>query len=137
MPGPAINNPISVLLSSKSVQINRAGAAATGNVAYTGVGFRPRALIAFARTPTGAAVNNQRSIGFCDVALASKCLYWTQLDLTCSLDNTLITISDEPASTNSQTCVVASLDADGFTLTWTKAGAGSSYAADVIILCLA
>ncbi len=101
-------------LTSKIVQITRDLAEASGAVAYTGVGFKPTALVAL------GYVNGQVfwSIGFSDSAKAVFGMFHAFDGLMgpggfawCY-----------QAAGAYQYAVVASYDADGFTLTWTKVG---------------
>lgn len=86
--------------------------AASGDVSYTSVGFTPKAIVLLAVVDT----TTQISIGFSD-ASAHRCVLmqaannWSYGSATCIY---LL------ASSASQTAIVKSFDADGFTLTWTK-----------------
>ncbi len=106
--------------------------AASANVAYTGVGFQPRALFAF--DIIGAAL--YQSHGHCDSAKNQRTIYW---DLNTSkwlfYDGGFIRISEVNGVTE-QYCSVASLDADGFTLNWVKVGAPSAGTISFSVLCL-
>lgn len=106
----------------KVASFTRVLSVASGNVSYTGIGFRPR-LILFQTGISGGAT-------------------WTsfgQSDMTSNTNNELGlngggTIGsfidgsvagrqrDDAAGANYQQFVVASFDVDGFTLTWTKVG---------------
>ena len=88
--------------------------AESGDVAYTGYGFKPSLLVL-------EGFNNgqlQRMTGIYD-ADKSYCIYTTSAGIwTATFDVAYSYIS----SGNTQSAVVKSLDSDGYTLTWTKAG---------------
>lgn len=93
--------------------------AATGSVAYTGVGFKPKAVIFLCGVTGGSTWG---SIGFTDGTSdvswynnhASSADSWV-LNVANSIDGTT-------GSGAAQVTTTTSLDADGFTLSWTKIG---------------
>lgn len=88
----------------------------SGDVAYTGVGFKPSAIIAIAVINATSCM----SIGF-SVGLAEHCLYDYFPAYTDGYGNGQDTlIYAYPTTGDSQYAIVKTLDADGFTLTWTK-----------------
>ncbi len=95
---------------------------ASGNVAYTGVGFKPKALIFLANVLNGAVKAN--SVGFDDGTTRMQLLNYTTTGADAGFNQTAnaIYLFDDAATLNVNTAVVASFDADGFTLTWTKSG---------------
>jgi len=104
--------------TNKLLTHTRALGAADGDVAYTGYGFQPRALIIVAAT---TAI----SVGIGDVNLAEYCIYVR--DAASGVvggSANIIDILDNSAAEGSR-AVLKTLDADGFTLTWTKVGACS------------
>lgn len=102
-------------LASKIITITRDGTAATGSVAYTGVGFTPTSMeVTFVVNDT---VFSGR--GFCDSSLTEKSTFTYAADLYLAGDY-FIAYTDK--NNWGQTCTVTSFDADGFTLAWTKAG---------------
>jgi len=104
---------------------------ASGDVAYTGYGFKPAALIIFVKSTTAAY-----SIGFGDDDLAEMCGYQnTTAPGYLFADTTRIIYLLEAAGT-SQAAVLKTLDADGFTLTWTLAGNPTNGNATMIVLAL-
>jgi len=118
------------LLSSKIIALTRAMNAASGNVAYTGVGFQPRALIVFGTVMDSFGA----SWGMGDVTLAEMNL--RQYNNTPTLDASNRFISFEQSlGVTGQEAFLDTLDADGFTLTWAKIGTptGTGYAK---VLCL-
>jgi len=92
--------------------LTRDTTAANGDVAYTGVGFKPAVIIFLAGHSTDAI-----SVGFSDVTI-DACVIVRTGKLT---DTNAIYCGNTDGSA-SQTAVVKSMDADGFTLTWTKTG---------------
>lgn len=88
--------------------------AASGNVGYTGVGFQPTQVIFLGVINTAKGM----TIGFGN---ASDNESISQIhDGTMTYDSTCLRIYQ--ASGAIQGAVIASLDSDGFTLTWTKSG---------------
>jgi hypothetical protein len=118
-------------LSSKLLAATRDMTLATGNVSYTGVGFKPTCLHTFAANTTSGGNNSVN--GFCDSALG-------QASLRCTttipgnfvyLGAVSINLGTDGAT---QTFAVTSFDADGFTGTWTKTGAPGG-TQNLAILC--
>lgn len=89
-------------------------AAATADVAYTGVGFKPAAIIAI------AAINAtvQYSIGFADAGSTTGNLYNTSSSANMAVDGSFLTLW--AAAGGAQTGTLKTLDSDGFTMTWTR-----------------
>lgn len=114
---------------AKYITFTRDREAASGDVSYTGVGFRPTAVL-FLATITG----NLASIGMSD---------GTNHKLIKSLDTTAIQVLTTKAIscvTNAnvgQSAVLASFGSDGFTLTWTKEGAPAAGTIVVMAVCFA
>jgi len=88
-------------------------AAASGDVAYTGYGFTPSGLIILAYTADGGSGG---SIGASEPALTEYCLYRVTSTAVVGVGATIIYID----AGGTQSAVVKTYDADGFTLTWTK-----------------
>ena len=88
--------------------------AATADVAYTGVGFKPAAIIAI------AAINGtiQYSNGMADAGLTTGNLYNSQASTNAYVDANFISLW--AAGGGNQTGTLKTLDSDGFTITWTK-----------------
>ena len=128
-----ISNPATLQLKSKVINATREAAAVTGSVSYTGVGFKPTAILAF--VSTGCATNTgEGSVGFADETLGQMCLAWIGSVVGISYSLTaLIRIDDD--GVNNQFGVLASLDPDGFTIAWTKSGT-PGYAGVLLFLCL-
>lgn len=96
---------------------------------YTGIGFKPKAIICF------AIVQNQNilSMGFAESASNQKCIYRTTLLNEWFLDTDVMYLVDE--NNDGQYGTLVSFDADGFTFAFSKiAGADEAY--NVIFLCI-
>lgn len=90
--------------------------AASGNVATTGVGFLPKVLVIMGVINAAP----QMSIGFYD-GTAHGCIAMYANDAW-TYTASYITFCQFGSGSSEQKASVASLDADGFTLTWTKTG---------------
>ena len=121
------------LTSSKTDIETRDMTAATGDVAYTGYGFKPKAIVAFAMIPG----NIYGSKGFADENFDGQCIAICSSGGTTQqyTDTFLIYLGSDP-TVNTQKAVLKSLDADGFTLTWTKTGTPGAATASIVILAL-
>jgi len=102
--------------------------AATGDVSYTGIGFKPGALIAIGYVPTGTI---GISVGFSVGAAGYSVLTRAATAAYSGSASNLLQAFD---GTNQHLGAVKSLDADGFTLTWTK---NSSPTGEMTFLVLA
>ena len=91
----------------------RAMNAASGNVAYTGYGFTPTALIIFAKED-GVS---EGSIGGCDAAGEAVSVWGVP---AANISELVVQVSD--GAGNIQLAAWNAYGADGFTLTWTKIG---------------
>lgn len=119
----------STALRSKVITLTRTPATASGDVAYTGVGFQPTSLVAFGAQ--GASAN----VGFSAIADSSKtaaALFDGNAPYTFT-SSAFITVG---IAASNQSAVVKSYDADGFTLTWTKTGAPGGGDYSIAVLCL-
>jgi len=108
--------------------------AVTGNVGYTGLGFTPVAIIFYA---TVSGVAGLASWGFSDVTTqvniaGNPALAWSFIvgGATC------IKLYSKASPITGQDALIASLDADGFTLTWTKQGTPGARTANVYYLAM-
>jgi hypothetical protein len=99
--------------------------AASGSVAYTGVGFQPVSLAGF----TANSTTNIGLAGFCDSALNQACCFSSLF----AWDGSAF-IRPGDGLGNDQRGVVTSLDADGFTISWTKSGAPGG-TTNIAVLC--
>lgn len=125
-----ISNPISVVLHSFAKLETRNMTAASGDVSYTGYGFLPRALIIF----SARNANLEAAWGVCDVGLRESCIYLSYAPGRFGLGSYILHIITG-ATPDYQRAIVKSLDTDGFTLTWTKAGTPSG-TIDMAVLAL-
>ncbi len=103
------------LTSGIIVTGTRSGGGSSGDVAYTGTGFKPKTLIAL------SAVDNSTysSIGFADSILANNCIVYNYSGSNLAVKGNLIWVG---TSTAYQQATVKSYDSSGFTLTWTAGG---------------
>jgi hypothetical protein len=121
---------VNTRLASKVIRSTRDLTADSGDVSYTGVGFRPSAIIAIAFISSGTTgyfsmgvVGNNRASG-------SVSRYST----TDTIDSiNAIYLGTAPGTR--QYATVKSWDSDGFTLTWTKNGSPTGIA-QMTFLCL-
>lgn len=108
---------VNTRVKSQTGSLTRDLSAATGNVAYTGVGFVPTSIVFFSTVSTksysyGASDSDKNGQGIYYVlGGASGLISDAQVDAV---------IYGQAASSNYQVAKVATYDADGFTLTWTK-----------------
>ncbi len=101
---------------------------ASGDVAYTGYGFRPVALLVYASALAyGAGVSCH---GFVDPSKNMLCWYLKAATVTYTDTAFLIYLGGASAY---QTAIVKSYDADGFTLTWTKTSNPSQTATILVV----
>ena len=114
---------VNTRLKSKIIVASRdlSAAGAPTDVAYTGVGFIPTAIICIA-----VLTNGRTSIGMADSAKTNKI---AELDFSntwftndASGLNTDCLIYYAISGGNNQRAIVKTYDSDGFTLTWTKNG---------------
>jgi len=101
--------------------------AVDASIAYTGVGFKPKALILFANI---AGVPGAFSVGFYDGT--TQGYVWSDHVVTAGSFNNgaAAAIFFRPAGDNSQntTGAVTSFDTDGFTISWTKSASSTGTA---------
>lgn len=117
-----INNPPPLV--AKSITFTRERDAVSGNVSYTGVGFTPTAIVFL------ASIANTGSVGMSDGTNHKS------LSPAVGLSSSFCIRSCEGGPIG-QDALVASMDADGFTLTWTKQGAPAAGTISVIAVCVA
>ena len=115
-------------LASKTITITRDGTAVGADVSYTGIGFMPTSMkVEFL---VDATLYNGR--GQVDSAKTCACVYQYAANLY-SAGDTFICYSDK--FNWAQSCIVATFDADGFKLTWTKAGSPTAGTIIARIIC--
>lgn len=108
---------ITLVTAPKVITITRDLTVASGSVAYTGAGIRPRALIATGGIAGGPAYALRCGIAASAGGAGAAFLYTTGAGD--NVNTNFIACYDSTAALGQQ-AVVASYDADGFTLTWTK-----------------
>jgi hypothetical protein len=119
------------VLQSKYISLTRDTSLASGSVAYTGVGFKPTALIFC--ISDGA---NRMSVGFIDAAKSGISLSpWTAGYANWAALSGIGAYVVDGTAANHATASVASFDADGFTLSWVKTGSPTG-TQTVYVLCL-
>ncbi|MCK9461635.1 MAG: hypothetical protein M0R80_18555 [Proteobacteria bacterium] len=115
-------------LNSKVITATRDGAGATASVAYTGVGFRPTSILCLANVDASL----YGSEGYADSTKAATCVYRSAANVTNQGGNIALYSNQ---SSWAQGAVVASYDADGFTLTWTKVGSPTAGTIKLVFIC--
>jgi len=109
-----INNPGAAALKSFRKSETRAMADVSGDVAYTGYGFKPSVLI------ITSCLGDALSWAQIDINLDERCVYKKADTKTFYSGNYSVMIM--LSATSAQEAIIKSLDSDGFTLTWAKAG---------------
>lgn len=97
---------------------------ATGTNSYTGVGFKPRAVLFF--SVMSSANNSQSSWGFDTLtnhAVLADSDVSTEDSYTQGTGSSIYAFQASGAPVTSYEGALSSLDADGFTISWTKTGA--------------
>lgn len=115
-----------------SITFERADDAASGDVAYTGVGFQPT-RISFTAV-VFLATQHRHSRGYTTGASDNKAVCQRQTSAALRSDTSCIYIADNPGVTE-QTAVLKTFDTDGFTLTWTRLGATSAGTIMILAEC--
>lgn len=127
--------PAGAALSSKIIASTRSMTAASGDVAYTGVGFTPTVIIALAYVGLSWSV----CIGFSDSVKGAQGIWVYNSSISWSGGAYLIGVTTRGGyqpTTTGQLAIVKSYDADGFTLTWTKSGSPDAGTITLYLLCL-
>lgn len=107
---------VNTRLSSKIITATRDLAGASASVSYTGVGFQPTS-IAFVWAVSGA--DDATGEGFVDSSRGAIARYKEDATVYKIWTNAIVAYT---AASTGQYASVASFDADGFTLAWTKEG---------------
>jgi hypothetical protein len=108
---------------------------ASGNVAYTGVGFKPSYIISFGCVNNRVEMGIGQSDGTTGGAVAqynNVADYWGN-SIGTGVSAGLIWLGNT-LSTNSQYGTIQSFDADGFTINWVKTGTPTG-SAKIILAC--
>jgi len=122
---------------NKLIISTRDSAAASGDVSYTGVGFKPRSIIAIGIMSGSGGSSYYESLGFSgsDKAAYSRHVINASTGGYVLSGAYLISLTSINQYNNSNVAIVKSYDADGFTLTWTKTG-NSTGIYTLFFLCL-
>lgn len=104
--------------SFKDYVYNGSAPSATGNQAITGIGFKPKAVIAFATTDKA----NSMGMGS-DGATYDWCIY-NSYDSWVSSDAT--NFINAQSSSGTYACTISTYDTDGITLNWGSIGTGGA-----------
>lgn len=106
-------------LNAKVITATRDMTAASGSVAYTGVGFTPKIIMAFGCQTSGLNVS-EIHWGMCSSSSANFGM--STQNTGDGVGSTAKFIYIQESAGLDQSAVLASFDVDGFTLTWTKTG---------------
>lgn len=112
----------------KIITATRDGVGVAGDVAYTGVGFKPTSIHAFAVVDGTLYMSN----GISDNAKISASVYQTSANQFYS-GSTLVSYTNQ--TTWAQSAIVKTYDNDGFTLTWSKAGTPTAGTINLGFIC--
>ena len=106
-------------VGEKIIFFTRDMAAATGDVAYTGAGFKPSAIEIFCCIDETVAASFGVAVG------TGECCIATNRAGTAGVfePNPNVIVQVYVSAGNSQNAIVTSMDADGCTFTWTRTGA--------------
>lgn len=115
-------------LFSKVKTITRDMSTATGDVAYTGVGFTPTSLIGIGAVTGGLTFG----VGVADSAKAGSEIESYAANTMQQTNTSFLKFA--VSAGNDQAATVKTYDADGFTLTWTKTGTPTGSIA-IAVLC--
>jgi hypothetical protein len=125
----ADNIDFTTLKHSKIITATRIATDSSGNVAYTGVGFKPSKIHAIMSMNTNT---NFWSHGFADSTKSGKSIFGAGSG-NVSNSSTLVCYSN--VSSWAQNASVSSFDDDGFTLSWTLIGSPTAGTLQVTFLC--
>lgn len=128
----AAGNGLEYGFGSKVVAYTRDMEAVSGDVAYTGAGFKPRSIIVLATYIASFC------IGFGDINNSNwrVLLYDTNLAVTHFTTSSIFILTEDAAVTKYQEVVLKSLDADGCTLTFTKGGTPAAGTGNFVVMYL-
>jgi hypothetical protein len=112
------------IFKSKVIYGSRSAASGSGSLAVTGAGFAPNAAIVIAAYAEGAYACS--SMGFVDSSADEYCVYNNDNSGTTGVgvDGSILNVSI--GGVYGFRAVVATLDADGLTLTWTRYSSGAN-----------
>ena len=124
---------LGTLSAFKTITFTRDMTAASGDVAYTGVGFQPRQVVFFASVASNAA----GSWGV-DDGTNVECIFQYSdgsMDSSSALSPNKSIYFDNGAGSDYTSAKISAIGSDGFTLTWTLHNSLSA-TATIIALCL-
>jgi hypothetical protein len=124
-----------VKTGAKIINFTRDMTADSGDVAYTGVGFKPRVVIFLANK----AATKLTSIGFSvGAGTSNNAVIMDYFGATADTwsNGSIASIALMETAAIYQIATLKTLDADGFTLTWTKAESPSAAIVTCYALCL-
>lgn len=125
-----IENAIEDSIKTKLLIITRNVKGESGEVSYTGVGFKPSKVSAF-MSVDGTLYNSK---GFCDMNLTNSCVYQSSANVYRNNSSNLVVCSD--FSNWAQNGAISSFDDDGFTINWSKVGTPTiDGAMTIYVLC--
>lgn len=122
-------------LKVKLISLTRALTAVDGDVSYTGCGFKPKAIYFTGGVDTYADPNCSYS-GFADGVTQGCCANYVGSGAGNALSFTDRVLNLVDAGAAGQKGVLKTLNVDGFTLTWTRAGSPAAHTANVFALCI-
>lgn len=119
-------------LKIKLLTATRDMTAASGDVAYTGVGFLPRGIILIGGRITSGSIAPVDQNGDSQTFQIYDAGASVNADIVSG--SAVWITSDASGYTNRQSAAIKTLDADGFTLTWTKYGSPTG-TGNIMALC--
>lgn len=125
-----VSNP--PLLRTKTISLTRDLSLASSAVAYTGVGFTPRACFALGQVAT-SITQYTTVFGMVDASLAGNNMGLSGGVLS---SNTNFLLFTDATGVNVYVGNVNSFDADGFTIGWTKVGGSPTGTTTVRVMCI-
>ncbi|MBI4330422.1 MAG: hypothetical protein HY673_03970 [Chloroflexi bacterium] len=124
-------------LRISAVQFTRANdAASQAGVAVTGVGFRPRAVFFIWNPGAGSSQAARPCMGFANPDLSGACHSFPDGFTVQALPNPIRIYTDSGNGALYQLAAVASFDADGFTLNWTREGSSSGGTTQIMAIAI-
>ncbi len=115
-------------------RINRTMTDASGDVAYTGIGFTPRMIHFSGVLSSASSLNDRRSIGATSVVGAAQ----NDQTIVATENNIYVAtgqscIRSHEGSSIGQSAFVLTFDTDGFTLNWLKQGSPTG---NLAVMCM-
>lgn len=117
----------------KALQASRSMTAASGNVAYTGLGFKPRMILVTGGVNAGT--NLSCYFGMAENQTPMSGISNGSFGSSGAVVSAVVINIGDATNANSQQAVVNSWDADGFTLAWTVLGSPAAGTASLYFMC--